>query len=220
MPTPHEHLVLETDDGWRLGFVDPRRFGSVDLVPTPQEDAHRLLADLGPEPLDAAFTPPACRPRWPASARRSRRRCWTRRSLPGWATSMSARRCSAPASARSVGPHDPGRPRRPAGAGDQGDAARGDRRRRFVAARLRAAGRRTGLFPARLEGVWPRGRAVRALPGPPACPGIRRIMQSGAQHVLLPAHPAIATSRATSTGESERWPTSRTSWSKRMAGSA
>jgi formamidopyrimidine-DNA glycosylase len=34
MPTPHEHLVLETDDGWRLGFVDPRRFGSVDLVPT------------------------------------------------------------------------------------------------------------------------------------------------------------------------------------------
>jgi formamidopyrimidine-DNA glycosylase len=56
-PTPHEHMVLETDDGWRLGFVDPRRFGSVDLVPTPQEDAHRLLADLGPEPLDPAFSP-------------------------------------------------------------------------------------------------------------------------------------------------------------------
>jgi formamidopyrimidine-DNA glycosylase len=56
-PTPHEHMVLETDDGWRLGFVDPRRFGSVDLVPTPQEDAHRLLADLGPEPLDADFSP-------------------------------------------------------------------------------------------------------------------------------------------------------------------
>jgi formamidopyrimidine-DNA glycosylase len=56
-PTPHEHMVLETDDGWRLGFVDPRRFGSVDLVPTPQEDAHRLLADLGPEPLDPTFSP-------------------------------------------------------------------------------------------------------------------------------------------------------------------
>jgi len=54
--TPHEHLVLETDDGWRLGFVDPRRFGSVDLVPTAQEARHRLLAELGPEPLDAAFT--------------------------------------------------------------------------------------------------------------------------------------------------------------------
>ena len=55
-PTPHEHLVLETNDGWRLGFVDPRRFGSVDLVPTRQEDSHKLLADLGPEPLEAAFT--------------------------------------------------------------------------------------------------------------------------------------------------------------------
>ena len=57
LPMPHEHLVLETNDGWRLGFVDPRRFGSVDLVPTKQEDSHRLLAELGPEPLDPAFTP-------------------------------------------------------------------------------------------------------------------------------------------------------------------
>ncbi len=57
LPTPHEHLVLETDDGWRMGFVDPRRFGSVDLVPTKQEDTHKLLAGLGPEPLDAAFSP-------------------------------------------------------------------------------------------------------------------------------------------------------------------
>jgi formamidopyrimidine-DNA glycosylase len=57
MPTPHEHLVLETDEGWRLGFVDPRRFGSVDLVPTPEEEKHKLLAGLGPEPLEATFTP-------------------------------------------------------------------------------------------------------------------------------------------------------------------
>ena len=60
--TLHEHLTLETaptesDGGWRLAFVDPRRFGSVDLVATAEEDAHRLLADLGPEPLDDAFTP-------------------------------------------------------------------------------------------------------------------------------------------------------------------
>src|SRR6516162_9020255 len=58
-PTPHEHLVLETDDGWRMGFVDPRRFGSIDLIATHLEDAHRLLAGLGPEPLDAGFSP-AC----------------------------------------------------------------------------------------------------------------------------------------------------------------
>ena len=55
--TPHEHVVLETDDGWEVGFVDPRRFGSMDLVRTASEDAHRLLAGLGPEPLDAAFSP-------------------------------------------------------------------------------------------------------------------------------------------------------------------
>jgi formamidopyrimidine-DNA glycosylase len=54
--TLHEHLEMETDDGWRVGFVDPRRFGSVDLIETAHENAHRLLADIGPEPLDDAFT--------------------------------------------------------------------------------------------------------------------------------------------------------------------
>jgi formamidopyrimidine-DNA glycosylase len=54
-PGLHEHLSLHTDDGWRIGFVDPRRFGSVDLVRTDAEAAHRLLAGLGPEPLDDAF---------------------------------------------------------------------------------------------------------------------------------------------------------------------
>ncbi|MEO8714348.1 MAG: DNA-formamidopyrimidine glycosylase family protein, partial [Acetobacteraceae bacterium] len=53
----HEHIALETDEGWRVGFVDPRRFGMVDLVRTAAEDRHRLLAGLGPEPLEAAFTP-------------------------------------------------------------------------------------------------------------------------------------------------------------------
>jgi formamidopyrimidine-DNA glycosylase len=51
----HEHLTIETEDGVLVGFVDPRRFGSVDLVATEAENAHRLLAGLGPEPLDEAF---------------------------------------------------------------------------------------------------------------------------------------------------------------------
>jgi formamidopyrimidine-DNA glycosylase len=55
-PEAHEHLVISTDHGWRIGFVDPRRFGSVDLVATEAEDTHRLLRGLGPEPLDDAFT--------------------------------------------------------------------------------------------------------------------------------------------------------------------
>ncbi len=52
---PHEHVTIETEDGMVVGFVDPRRFGSVDLVATAAEDGHRLLAGLGPEPLDDAF---------------------------------------------------------------------------------------------------------------------------------------------------------------------
>lgn len=53
---PHEHMALETEDGWHVGFVDPRRFGSVDLIPTAAEDTHKLLAGMGPEPLDDAFS--------------------------------------------------------------------------------------------------------------------------------------------------------------------
>jgi len=56
-PEAHEHLVIETQDGTRIGFVDPRRFGCVDLMPTSGEDRHRLLAELGPEPLEEGFTP-------------------------------------------------------------------------------------------------------------------------------------------------------------------
>lgn len=56
-PPAHEHFTLEAEDGTHIGFVDPRRFGSLDLVPTAEEDHHRLLRNLGPEPLDEAFAP-------------------------------------------------------------------------------------------------------------------------------------------------------------------
>ena len=48
----HDHLLLETDDGTRLSLNDPRRFGSVDLVPTDQLATWPAFAALGPEPLD------------------------------------------------------------------------------------------------------------------------------------------------------------------------
>jgi formamidopyrimidine-DNA glycosylase len=57
LPTLHEHLVMVTDDGWRAALVDPRRFGSLDLVATAGEDSHGLIARMGPEPLSEAFTP-------------------------------------------------------------------------------------------------------------------------------------------------------------------
>lgn len=58
-PPKHEHLVMITGAGQRVGFVDPRRFGAVDLMATAAEDAHKLLAGLGPEPLDEGFNPAA-----------------------------------------------------------------------------------------------------------------------------------------------------------------
>jgi len=48
----HDHLLIRTDDGTRLALNDPRRFGSLDLVPTAQLAEWPPLAALGPEPLD------------------------------------------------------------------------------------------------------------------------------------------------------------------------
>ena len=51
----HDHVVLEMEGGARITFNDARRFGVMDLMPTGAEDAHPLLARLGPEPLSDAF---------------------------------------------------------------------------------------------------------------------------------------------------------------------
>jgi formamidopyrimidine-DNA glycosylase len=48
----HDHLLLETDEGKRLALNDPRRFGSVDLVPTNELAEWAAFKALGPEPLE------------------------------------------------------------------------------------------------------------------------------------------------------------------------
>lgn len=48
----HDHLLLETDEGTSLALNDPRRFGSVDLVPIGELDEWPAFAALGPEPLE------------------------------------------------------------------------------------------------------------------------------------------------------------------------
>ncbi len=58
---PHEHLTFAFDDGSLLRFVDPRRFGMVDLVPASELQAHRWLAGLGAEPLAPGFDGAALR---------------------------------------------------------------------------------------------------------------------------------------------------------------
>ena len=56
-PTPqkHDHVVFDMDNGARITFNDPRRFGAMDLMDTAAADTHPLLAKLGPEPLGNAF---------------------------------------------------------------------------------------------------------------------------------------------------------------------
>jgi formamidopyrimidine-DNA glycosylase len=54
-PNPHDHYDIELDNGEILRFCDPRRFGSL-LWGADTPLAHPLLADLGPEPTDDAFT--------------------------------------------------------------------------------------------------------------------------------------------------------------------
>ncbi|MEN9925712.1 MAG: hypothetical protein RL268_1838, partial [Pseudomonadota bacterium] len=45
----HDHLVLETGSSHLLALCDPRRFGSVDLVPTEGLDSWAPFAAMGPE---------------------------------------------------------------------------------------------------------------------------------------------------------------------------
>ncbi len=51
----HDHVVLETDNGWVVRFNDARRFGMMDLADRSTVADHPLLAGLGPEPLEPDF---------------------------------------------------------------------------------------------------------------------------------------------------------------------
>lgn len=51
----HDHLLLETDEGRRLHLRDPRRFGSVDLIPTEDLEQWPAFQALGPEPLGGSI---------------------------------------------------------------------------------------------------------------------------------------------------------------------
>ena len=51
----HDHVVFDMDNGARITFNDPRRFGAMDLLDTATADAHPLLASIGPEPLGNQF---------------------------------------------------------------------------------------------------------------------------------------------------------------------
>lgn len=62
---PHVRAIWRLDNGRRLALCDARKFGRITLV----DNLERATADLGPEPLDEAFTPVVL-----ARALRARRR--------------------------------------------------------------------------------------------------------------------------------------------------
>ena len=61
----HDHVVFHMGNGAVVTFNDPRRFGSMKLVPRAELEQEPLLRALGPEPLgnafDAAMLARACR---------------------------------------------------------------------------------------------------------------------------------------------------------------
>jgi formamidopyrimidine-DNA glycosylase len=51
----HDHVVIDTDEGWQVRFNDARRFGLMLLVADTAVTRHKLFKGLGPEPLDESF---------------------------------------------------------------------------------------------------------------------------------------------------------------------
>jgi formamidopyrimidine-DNA glycosylase len=62
--TAHDHVVFHMGNGAVITFNDPRRFGSMKIVPRTKLEHEPLLRNLGPEPLgnefDAAMLAKAC----------------------------------------------------------------------------------------------------------------------------------------------------------------
>lgn len=55
-PEKHDHVVFDMENGARITFNDPRRFGAMDLLDTKTAESHPLLAKIGPEPLSNDFS--------------------------------------------------------------------------------------------------------------------------------------------------------------------
>jgi formamidopyrimidine-DNA glycosylase len=48
---PHDHVVFHLEDKSRVIYSDPRRFGMMDIASREEGNRHKLLRDLGVEPL-------------------------------------------------------------------------------------------------------------------------------------------------------------------------
>jgi len=57
-PEKHDHVVFHMENGARITFNDPRRFGAMDLGQTSELDQHWLIKSIGPEPFGNTFDGP------------------------------------------------------------------------------------------------------------------------------------------------------------------
>ena len=178
-PGAHEHLVLE-GGGWRVGFVDPRRFGAVDLVPTEREDAHRLLSGLGPEPLDDAFDGASLRASLAGKRTPLKAALLDQRIVAGLGNiyvceALFRAGLSPMRSAHAVSADDAGRlaDEIKATLGDA-IAAGGSSLRDYV-----QPDGELGFFQHAWRVYGREGQPCEHCPGPPDCPGVSRTVQSG-----------------------------------------
>lgn len=51
----HDHFVLETQNGRLAALNDPRRFGSLDIMPSVHIGSYKAFVGMGPEPLSSDF---------------------------------------------------------------------------------------------------------------------------------------------------------------------
>ena len=162
-----------------MRFNDPRRFGLIDYVRRGEAAGIRCSAGLGPEPLEPGFDGAYLdrQARRQADARSSRR-CSISGSSPGSATSMSARRSTAPGCRRDASPRR--------SAGDAPTRLAAAIRDRFSTEAIAAGGSslrdyvqangELGYFQHRWA-VY--GREGEPCPGCNCAEGVRRIVQSG-----------------------------------------
>ncbi|WP_336079521.1 bifunctional DNA-formamidopyrimidine glycosylase/DNA-(apurinic or apyrimidinic site) lyase [Thalassospira sp. CH_XMU1448-2] len=54
-PGKHDHVDFVMQNGAVVRFNDPRRFGVITLIAADEVTRHKMLADIGPEPLGNAF---------------------------------------------------------------------------------------------------------------------------------------------------------------------
>ena len=54
----HDHVVFEAEGGISVRFNDPRRFGFMDLADTDTLASHKMLKNMGPDPLANDFNGP------------------------------------------------------------------------------------------------------------------------------------------------------------------